>query len=303
MRVKDKFELISKEGTPVLNVVDLPETTLKTFSIDEESRMYLVGLVKTFFRIKGHSLGGLTSDLIPECLVVKLPQYPLAGFVTSTFKPVVNLSPITLTDITDYSPLVAFSLFLYAISLSLFIKNKPFKRGIDLDVSKMYFSVFMKLYGKKAGLVGSYINLIPKLQFLINLYTVTGLMGLPQDKDLIRQISTRYYVNPTEMNLDYDFKSIVQLLRAINDNNILSISEYKFSESITKMFGISSIPMFEDISRFFSSILVASIPGNSYISNYWSKVNTKLFQKLLFIGISEARRSHEGSRPLLLGRH
>ena len=223
-------------------------------------------------------------------MVVNLPTYPLPGFVTSKGLGVVNLSVLPVKSLTDYSPSDIFALFLYVLSLRVFTIKKPFKAGTESNVAGMFFSIFMKLFGKRAGLIGSFKHLIPKLQFLIYLYVEVSMMGLPQTESLKNRIGSIMYIDPKELKLDYDFSSTTEFLRAINENNVIPISENKFSSMIISTGGIASLPMFEDLSRFYATILACGVP-NSQFSYFWAKINTNLFGKLTEYSLRTLARS------------
>ena len=54
--------------------------------------------------------------------------------------------------------------------------------------------------------------------------------------------------------------------------------------------GVASLPMFEDLSRFFATLLASSIP-NSQFSYIWAKINTNLFGKLFEFGFRTLSRN------------
>lgn len=289
MLIKNKFELIYKTGGDVLNVVPLSRGTLKAYEIDKNDFRHLQILAETFGRLKGHPANKVVSDNSKNLIVVDMPSYPLPAFITKTGLPVVNLSVLPAKLLTDYSASDIFSLFLYALSLQTFVIKKPFKSGTEASVSGMIFSVFMKLFGKKSGLIGSYKHLIPKLQFLIYLYVSVSMMGISDNENTRKKIASTVFIDKEEMKLDYDFSSTKDFLKAINDNEIIPISQIKFSTAIISTGGISSLPMFEDLSRFFATILASTIP-NSQFSYFWAKVNQNLFNKLVEIGLRNLNR-------------
>jgi hypothetical protein len=290
MVIKEKFELIYRGSDEVYNIVPLSKSTIRAYEIDKEDKEHLQMLGKSFSRIKKHPSSDIVDANMKDVVFVKLPIYPLPGFVTKDGLAVANLSVIPVTLITDYTTSDIYSLLLYAISLKQYIVKKPFSPGNEINIANMIFSIFMKLFGKKSGLIGSFKHLIPKLQFLIFLYVSVSFMGFEQTNTLIKKIGTTLYMNPDELKLDgYDFRRVRDFLAAINDNEIISISENKFSSQIVATAGMSSLPMFEDISRFFATILVSDIPGTTQFSGFWSKVNTALFQKLVYIGLSNLK--------------
>jgi len=245
----------------------------------------LKSLSKTYSRSRNHPATKIIEKYMDNCKIVHLDLYPLPGFVTKENIPVVNLSVIPAKLITDYQGADLYSMFLYAVSLSNYIKNEPFKNDLLQNISTMYTSIFIKLFGKASGLVGSYKNLIPKLKFIITLYTAVGIFGIPDTEKLRKNIAVGLSMDYSDLNLDFDFSSTVQFLNAINKNRIISISENKFSASISSRGGMSSLPMFEDISRFFATNLASTVTGNSIFSHYWSKINTSLFNRISQLGL------------------
>jgi len=290
MIVKDKFELVYKVGGNIYNIVPLAKSTLKAYAVDKEDFKHLLILVKSFSRIKRHPASKLIEHKADTLTVVNLPTYPLPGFVTSKGVGVVNLSVLPVKSLTDYSPSDIFALFLYVLSLRSYVTKKPFKTGTESNVAGMLFSIFMKLFGKRAGLIGSFKHLIPKLQFLIYLYIEVAMMGVAQTESLKKRIGSIMYLDPDELNLDYNFGSTTEFLKSINDNSIIPISENKFSSMIISTGGIASLPMFEDLSRFYATILASGVP-NSQFSYFWAKINTNLFGKLTEDGLRSLARS------------
>jgi len=289
MLVKDKFELIYKTGGEVLNVISLSRGTLKAYEIDKNDFRHLQILAESFGRLKGHPASKIVSDNSKNIIVVDMPTYPLPAFITKSGLAVTNLSVLPAKLLTDYSASDIFSLFLYTLALQSYITKMPFKQGTEANVSGMIFSVFMKIFGKKSGLIGSYKYLIPKLQFLIYLYVSVSMMGLPDNEATRKKIASIVFIDIADMKLNYDFRSTNEFIKSINDNEIIPLSQIKFSTSIISIGGVSSLPMFEDLSRFFATILASTVP-NTQFSYFWTKVNQNLFNKLVEIGLNNLSR-------------
>jgi len=289
MLVKDKFELVYRTEGSVLNIVPLSRGTLKAYEIDKNDFRHLLILAETFGRLKGHPAKNIIGDGAKELVVVDMPAYPLPAFVTNRGIPVVNLSVLPAKLLTDFSASDIFSLFLYTLALQKFAIKKPFRPGTEANVAGLIFSVFMKLFGKKSGLIGSYKHLIPKLQFLIYLYVSTAMMGISDTDSTRRKIASLIFIDVGDMKLNYNFRSTKDFLKAINDNEIIPISQIKFSTSIISTGGLASLPMFEDLSRFFATILASTVP-NSQFSYFWAKVNQNLFNKLVETGLRNLSR-------------
>jgi len=143
----------------------------------------------------------------------------------------------------------------------------------------------MSMYAKSSGLVGTYQNLAPKLRYIISLYTWQGLFGYKLDDSANRKLMASTHVDTTGMKLNYDFSSPAQFLRCIRDNGIIAISDNKFATDVIKYGKITSIPLFEDLSRMFTTLLCMSIKGNNLFSSYWSKKSKNIYDKMYYYGI------------------
>jgi hypothetical protein len=176
-------------------------------------------------------------------------------------------------------------MYLYTLALKRYMRRKPFDEDNAVSISNMYYSIFMKMFGKSSGIIGSYADLQPKLKFLITLYVYVGLFGNRQNENLYNKIAGLMHADYEDLKLDYNFNSVKDFLKAINENNIIPISENVFSTKVINMLGISALPLFEVIYRFYSGVLASTVPGNKVFSGFLSKVNTPLYQKLVHIAI------------------
>lgn len=285
MNIKSKFELIYKARGEVYNLPPLSLSTLSAYRVTKEDFNYLTGLVKTFNRVKSHPASRVVDKEMDKLVVVNFEHYPLSGFITTKKLMVVNLSPLPYKLIIDYTPPDVFSVFLYSIALKQFINKKAFGKDNVISISLFIFSIFMKLFGKKAGLIGSYDYLIPKLKFLITLYVSVSFVGITQNDSLKNKISSYYMTDHRELDLNYDFSSTKQFLKAIDKNGVMSITENTFSTEVINRFGVSALPMFEDVSRFYATLISSTVPGNSLYSGFLKKINTPLFDKLVNMGL------------------
>jgi len=286
MVVKDRFELIYKTTGDVYNVVPLSTSTLKAYQVMGADLQYLTNLANTYSRIKEHPTSKLVEKESKKCMVVKFPDYPLPGFITRRGAPITNLSVLPVTQLSDYSSSDIYSLFLYTICLDYFINKKPFDLDGEIHISNYLFSVFMNLFGKKSGLVGAFSDLIPKLRFIIRLYVYASMFGGKLDERAINKLANiPINVDPSELNLNFDFRSTKEFLKAINKNNLIPISENKFSTLVINRAGISSLPLFEDVSRLFATLISSTVVGNRIFSTYWKRVNAPLFDRLVYVGI------------------
>lgn len=280
MKVKEQFELIYGKQGQVYNVVPVNSTTLDAFEIPPEDSQYLRNLAKMHIRSKREVGNEFVASHLDLCKFVRMKEYPLPAFVSKDGYGFINLSVLPSDDPSDYAPTDMYALYLYTTTLTTFISKKAVPDGIEEQVSAFIFAIFMKIFRKKSGLAGAR-DLIPKLAFLISLYVHVGLFGHPDSERDRRRIASALYTTIDDLKLDFDFSSTSEFLKAINDNSIVSISNNKFSTEIINRGDIASLPMFEDISRFFSALLASTIPGSRIFSNTWSKIRPDLFNTLI----------------------
>lgn len=281
---KDKFELIYGRSGELYNIVPLRKSTLSAFQVSKADEEHIKRLCLVYGASRGHTSTKIIEKYINTVKIINLPDYPLTGFVNVEGIPYFNISTIPVSLVSDFTPADVYAGYIYTIALYLFSSKTPFNQNVEEHVSAFYFAVFMKVFGKKSGLLGSYMNLIPKLRFIIAMYVHCGVFGLPDTDDARKKLalSVNLY-NIDDIKLDYNFKSSKDFLKCINENRIIPISENVFSSKIINMGGVNSLPMFEDVNRFFSVLLASTISGNIIFSPYWSKVRPDLYKKLVYI--------------------
>ena len=281
---KQKFELIYGRSGDLYNIVPLRSATLSAFAVPHHDLEHIKRLCLVYGTSRGHGLFKVVEKYIDKVKVINLVDYPLGGFVNVEGIPYVNISSIPVSLISDFSPADVYSLYLYTISLYLFTTKEPFGESIEEHIAAYYFAIFMKVFGKKSGLLGSYMDMIPKLRFIIFMYVHCGVMGGTDSPAVRKKIALQVNLYDIQsMNLDFDFSSSKDFLKCINENRIIPLSENVFSSKIINIGGVSSLPMFEDANRFFSTILASTVSGNIVFTTFWSKIRTDLFQKLIYI--------------------
>ncbi len=289
MIVKEKFELIYGKNGNVYNVLPVRKPTLAPYQISKEEFFHLKILSDAFS--KTHMSGKIVQSNIDKAMAVRIPEYPLPGFVTKDGIAVINLSVLPSEHISDYASADVYSMFLYAISLKAYATTKPFEKEIENHVAEFIMSKFMSLFGKKYGLTGSHRDLIPHMQVIIALYVHSSMMGYPLDDTEIDKLSSKFLTDANDLKLVKELNTTIGFLRALKYNNIIPLSENKFSTTIINLAGVSSLPLFEDISRFFATLLASSVSGNSLFSRYWGKGNRKMYEKLVEIADINAKRA------------
>ena len=279
--VKEHFNLSYQSERNVFNIFPYSDSTLSAFKIDQSETDYLITISKAYERTKRSDITEIIKDRFDKVTFVKIDDYPLPAFILKTGEPIINLSVLDVKQLTDYSAPDILSLIIYSQSLSVFSTSKLLKVSLEDLISVFYLSVFMKLFGKKSGLIGSYKNLIPKLMYIISIYVHEGIFKEKTDAQFKKMLNTRLKINSDkELDLKYDFENISEFLKCINDNRIVSISDNTFSTSVINIAGVVSLPMFEDASRLFASILSSRVSGNHVFSSYWIKASKEIYEKM-----------------------
>ena len=173
--VKEHFNLSYQSERNVFNIFPYSDSTLSAFKIDQSETDYLITISKAYERTKRSDITEIIKDRFDKVTFVKIDDYPLPAFILKTGEPIINLSVLDVKQLTDYSAPDILSLIIYSQSLSVFSTSKLLKVSLEDLISVFYLSVFMKLFGKKSGLIGSYKNLIPKLMYIISIYVHEGI--------------------------------------------------------------------------------------------------------------------------------
>jgi hypothetical protein len=288
MRIKEELTLLGKHSLN-FNIYTLSKTSIEPYLVDKNDLTYFYALINTYEREKQSQFEKIIRKDLERCVVVKMPEYMLPGASTALGTPIVNLSVLNATYLSDYRPQDIYACFLYSIVFANYIKNKPFNDKLAEQIALFIFNVFMARYGKSQGLIGSYSTLIPKLRLLITLYVYDCMFAKKIDNLLINKFCNTYNVKRESIKLDYDFSIPAEFIKSIRENKIMAMSENTFVTDVIKVSGMASIPMYEDVSRLFSTILSSTIPGNSLFINYWAKKAKSVYEKMVFFGISNLK--------------
>jgi len=287
MRVKQDFELVYQTKGKTFNIFPFSESNLKPYILNKEDVEYLKVLSRTQYRIKSTSFGDKVMEDLEKIIWVNYSDYPLPGFVTKDYKPVVNVSPLGAILISDFLPADIYAICTYTTLLSYYINTKPFPMEIEDQISLFYTSIFISMFGKKSGLLGAYKFLIPRLRFIIHLYVRNGIMGVQIDDKYLSKLASYLGVDyKKDLDLNFNFLSTIDFLRCLNKNKIFNISENSFSTSVINVGGITSLPIFEDCARLFATLIAGTIYGNHMFSSFWRKKNREVFDKMFYYGVN-----------------
>lgn len=290
MIIKENFELLNK----IPNLMSIPDATLQSYESEENSPRHIF----TFLTLKQKNIKHFTKDKMMEFIgntkdraalrVVSFEKYPLAVTFNKTTKNIVlNLKPFDVDDIASLNPNDLFALITYGYGFSKLITgNVKIGDIYAKPIIDFLTSMFVRVFGKDYGLTEIYSTGIPKLKFLLSCYIFSSFFGYTGIKMINRASSTAPYDYKDEESLilKYDFTSIIEFLKALSDMRVMrGIKPYGFTTKIYRFFGIDMITAMEDLSRFISTITVASIGGSRVIPTFISKYNDRAFGQIIEI--------------------
>ncbi len=290
MIIKNKFELIKGQE----NITNISITRLNQLAIKLGPRLIFVNLEQTKTRINHYTkdrIFNFISDINKRKQLVILvdSSYILKVSYNKTNHQIINLNPFNISTISPDKPGIQnlYALLVYSITFSDLVSGK-FKVNPNylVPISNYLVSIFLRLFGKQYGLLGSYSAQIPKLKFLVNLYILNAFFGISGLK-AYRQAATTSGFNLQE-NLDklkkYKFNNINDLILSLSDFNVMpNLNKHIFTSKILKMFGIEFLPALEDLSRFIAILTTSNIKGSNIVPTYLSKYNERDFNKILEI--------------------
>jgi hypothetical protein len=286
--IKEEFQLLTE--TP--SFVDLPLAELKPILV-EKGPAQIYAVLKLVERRIDHftksTVYGLLND--PKSLakihLVIYPEYKLpVSFNRRTKGIVINLSAFDTDDISRVDPRNIYACLVYGLSFRSLISG--------IDVTPMSFSiinyllsVFVRMFGKKFGLLGIYAREINKLKFLISCYILISLFGVEKKRAYTLASSASFFdYKPIVDVLDgFDFLKIEDFIISLSSLKVMpGINKWSFTSTFMRHFHLFFLPGLEDASRFISSLITASLKGSGVIPTFIPTYNEDEFNKIIKFG-------------------
>jgi hypothetical protein len=228
----------------------------------------------------------LKKGFIEKFNLVELSDYVLPITYNKYNKSIlINLKYFGAEEISQVDPKTLFACIIYGEILhKLLSKKVEVKNNYAGIFINYYLSMFIRLFGKQFGLLGTYTSEIPKLKFLIAVYILESFFGITGDSNY-RKAATVGQIDyrPLKSKLDkYDFYDIGDFVKSLSDLKVMvGINKYRFSEKILKFFTINFIPALEDCSRFVSSIGASNVSGSKLIPGFIYSYNENEYNKIV----------------------
>jgi hypothetical protein len=222
--------------------------------------------------------------------IVYLPTYNLpVAYNKSTGGIVINLFPFGVKDILPTRPGVKnlYAAILYGICLSeIATKTVKIDSKYASIISSFFTSIFIRLFGKEYGLLGSFMSEISKLKFLVNCYVNDAFFGESGRSVFSSSISySGFNYKEIADELDkYDFSDIGNLIQVLSDLKVMpGLNKHLFTAKILKSYTFNFLPAIEDLSRFLATLACSQIVGSTIAPTFLYRVNEDAFGKIIDI--------------------
>ncbi len=291
MIIKKEFELLN--NTP--NILRYSAGIIKANSIPGD-RINLVRRIKLLERRVNHytskKVFEITSGIreIRRHVSVVNMDYPLfVSYNLPTKRIILNLNPYGVDEISRVDEKALYASLVYGIAFrDLVTKKINIKDIYFIPITNWLTTLFVQIYGKDYGLLGSFQQEIAKLKFLIACYIQTSFFGIDGTLSYKRAatISAVDYKNIQDKLDKYNFGKTTDFIKALSELKVLpGFNIIIFANKLYKFLGINTLPAFEDCSRFISTIITSNITGSTIIPTFiGKKYNRDEFGKILEIG-------------------
>lgn len=292
---KENFDLL--KGVP--NVLNLSSSVLEATALRNGHEK-----ISTVLNLTEKSINHFTKDKVMKfvnskyfknsVIITNLQNYNIpVTYNLKTKQIVLNLTPLEVDDISAVKPdpRVVYSLIVYGLMFSYMIEKKimiSYKN--TATISNYLLSMFVKIFGKKYGLVGAYSTEIPKVKFLTSLYILISFFDKPLDRITLNEASAMSQFNYRDMENElasYKFSTFPELIIALSETGAMpGLNKYNFTGDVLRPLGLNMLPAFEDLSRFVSIIMTSSIPGSTLIPGHISRYNESEYKNIVSMAMT-----------------
>lgn len=291
MIIKEKFTLLKD----IPNILRLSSAEINKYSVPNGPRKVFVPLVMMKDRIDHYTkdkIFDIISDIEKrkQLVILNYPNYNLhVSYNLPTKQMVININKFGVDDIYPINPdpKNLYACLVYAICFkNLVTKTINIPDSYFSTVVNFILSIFVRLFGKEYGLLGTYSTEITKLKFLISCYVTMSFFGMSREEAYRKSgvVSSFNYREILENLNEFDFRNIEDFIKSLSDLGVMpGITKYSFTARLLRSLSVDFIPAFEDLSRFISIITTSSIKGSSVVPTHVFGFNEDEYRKLLEI--------------------
>ena len=282
---KEKLSLLDNAD----NFFRFPQATIDQYKIADEDVTHILDSVRLFSnKIKDHfAYKTMTKQLnidLSNFQFIDLPKYPLpAAFNIPTKKIIINTSVWGRRNILNIEPRDMYAVILYGY-VCAYYSVLSMEKSLETTIANFISTIYIKMFAKKYGLVGSYQGELPRLRFFVTMFVMVSFFD-KDPKTAAKGAANMSGVTSEQIGLDlndYDFTVARDLVRVLSESGVLNgITTYEFVSSIMRRFTSVVIPMFEDPMRFMATMAASTIPSNSLFSNSIRLYNMGLYNRII----------------------
>lgn len=290
MIIKDKFELLKNEP----NLIDYPVSKLRNLRYAMGNKIIFVNLNQISNRINHFTKDRIFSEISnvkereKKQIIINDPSYTLTVSHSKIFNNrIINLGPFNIKEILPDKPGAnnLYALMVYSITFSDLV-SKRFKVNNSFvePISNYIVSLFLRMFGKQYGLLGSFSRQIPRLKFFVNFYVLNAFFGITGNRARSMAISLSGAEIPLNELNKLDFTQLGDLIKSLSIFEIMpNLNKQIFTSKLLMVYGISFFPALEDLSRFIAILTTADIKGSNIIPTHLNKINEREFNRILNI--------------------
>ena len=276
------------------NIVSISQADVDSYIIDDVSKEQFFNSVDLFSnRAKNHYTYRYVKFHLDNNFkyidIVNIKKYPLlAVYNINTKKCLINIAASLKSKISNIDPRDMYTMICYGHCCSCLSVS-----DIPLEYSQHfcdYFSLmFLKLFAKKYGVTGSYVDLIPQFKYIVSVYILIKFFGLKFDiADKKAKAFSKFDSKELhkKVNLsNYNLGKLDMMLKLLSDSQVCpGISMYRFTETVMRYYGVVNLAIFEDIMRFCCTLFCCNINSNSFFPQTFQLAYSKtLFEKIIQI--------------------
>jgi hypothetical protein len=274
------------------NYVSMSQADVDLYKLDDDQIKHFKDSVELFSnRAKSHDSYQYVKFHLDNNFkyfdIVKIPKYPLlAVYNINTKKCLINISASLKTNVNNIDARDLYTMVCYAHCVSCLTMN-----SIDVNNYEYFCNyiclMMLKLFAKKYGITGSYVDLIPQFKYVVSVYVLMKFFGLKfSEADKKAKAFSKFDSNILYKRIkpdNYNLNEIKDMLRMLDDGGICpGFKPYRFLETIIKYYNVMGLSMFEDIMRFCSALFCASINSNSYFPQIFQLAYSKMDYDKIF---------------------
>jgi hypothetical protein len=291
MIIKQNFTLL-KGAT---NLVNLSKSQIDSLTLEGNSPKHVFVTLELKKNLIRHFAVDKILEYVKNVKITKdlnvlvWDQYPLVvSYNQKTHSKIVNIAPeFNAKELSRVAYMSLYASILYAYTFeSIVTKKLRIPDSMASIISNIWFSMFVKVFGRNYGMTGTYSSKLPALKFMLTSYILIAFFGKKQETptfNLAKQYSGYDYSDKVDVLKRHDLTDIKGLIDALSDAEIMpGLNLVKFTTKVYNFFGVQFLPGFEDLARFMSLIMTSTVGGQAiskpFIKRYSEKNYVQLYQ-------------------------